>query len=531
MAEYAQRLASPRGAAVAATTATTGAAAAVTDDDGLPLLPDDLSSLLGWIRRVAADLAAADPCAPIVTSGKTNAELALELCAPQQQCQLFFSMHPQQPQANGSAPVAIRLVSLLHQLLAELERRRREADDLLRELPSLLSRLASHGGETLRRAAFLPPTLAIAVLNAPNPPPVSGSTLRAELGHGGALGGKMYRDAARRLLAALRRWREGKYGWLVHPPPRMRAEEMARVSPRMRAALCAATAAAAALCQAVRWAEAAAASEFGGGAVGARIAAGAPPHEAGEEGEEEAAGGSPNASHLSSSWVREVAESGPWAATAATAVADDRGDGAPARPPAAAAAPSESLESVILPGLDDAMGLTDRSAYVALAARRLTPTALLDLSGAAHRAGKAAEEAFALAAAQEAGPGGANLTIVLPKGARVADDGPPPQNSPASASPERASRGGHGGGGEAAEGGEALPEGEARSEASHLETPGGTASPAPGAPSAAPTPAEAAQGRPPRWPSARRAPPRAPPSERRPERRPRRRLAAGPVGE
>ena len=270
-------------------------------------LPDDLASLLAWIRRIASELSRCDPCAPAVPSGKTDAELALELASPMQRCQLGYSTEP------GGAPQAQRLVPVLQRLLAELERRRQAIDDHLQELPPLLHKLAMHGGPALQRAAQLPPSLALALLALPNAapassigdggggggggarggggggeggggggggegggvtsvavavsssvaigaanPPVATRSTKDELAHGGALGGKAYRESARRLLRVLQHWhgQPHKLATLMQHPPRLRRQEIARIPTRLRAAIVAATAAAAALCQSVRWAEA-----------------------------------------------------------------------------------------------------------------------------------------------------------------------------------------------------------------------------------------------------------------------------------
>ena len=65
-----------------------------------------------------------------------------------------------------------------------------------------------------------------------------------------------YRQLARTLLTKLIVWRREQSARLVCPPPRLRASELERTSPRLRAALGAAAAAAAALCRAVRQREA-----------------------------------------------------------------------------------------------------------------------------------------------------------------------------------------------------------------------------------------------------------------------------------
>ena len=245
-----------------------------------PWVPEDLASLLAWIRRISVELSECDPCAPAIPSGKTDAELALELASPMRLCQLTYSTEP------GGSPQAARLVPVLQRLLDEFERRRLDVDGQLQQLPLLLHKLAAHGGPALKHAAQLPPALAVALLALPNAAPPGGggggsggggsgggsggnaaaaaakvfSSTKDELAHGGAIGGKVYRENARRLLKMLSAHQPHELTWLVHHPPRLRAEEMSRTSPRLRAAVVAATTAAAALCQAVRWAEASAAA-------------------------------------------------------------------------------------------------------------------------------------------------------------------------------------------------------------------------------------------------------------------------------
>ena len=54
-------------------------------------LPTELSELHRWIRQSARELSDADACAPVVPSGSTDAELALEHAAAQTRCQLAYS--------------------------------------------------------------------------------------------------------------------------------------------------------------------------------------------------------------------------------------------------------------------------------------------------------------------------------------------------------------------------------------------------------------------------------------------------------
>ena len=271
-------------------------------------VPEDLASLLAWIRRIAMELSSHDPCAPVVPSGVTDAELALELSSPMRRCQLTYS-------ESGGSPQAQRLVPVLQRLLTEFERRRHAMDEHLQQLPSLLHKLAAYGGPALRHAAQLPPSLALALLALPEAAPAGSSggggaaaaasgaaraavvhrhaaredlggggdgTTKDELAHGGALGGKAFREHARRLLKVLQQWHcpPQKLGSLLEHPPRLRKQEMARTPTRLRAAIVAATAAAGALCQAVRWAEVALAqADHAAAAAGEAIgeAAGPPP--------------------------------------------------------------------------------------------------------------------------------------------------------------------------------------------------------------------------------------------------------------
>jgi len=126
-----------------------------------PWLPSDLAALQGHIRRAARELCAADVCASSVPTGLTDGELAIELAAPQVQCQLAYTREP------GEAEQAARLVPFVQRLLAEHERCRCDAERQLDELPPLLSRLTAHGGAMLHHLGQLPPALALALMALP----------------------------------------------------------------------------------------------------------------------------------------------------------------------------------------------------------------------------------------------------------------------------------------------------------------------------------------------------------------------------
>ena len=157
-------------------------------------LPTELSELHRWIRQSARELSDADACAPVVPSGATDAELALEHAAAQTRCQLAYS---------SSEAAGARLAPVCLALLTEHERRCRAADALLEELPPLLLRLSvvpsvvpSGGGggggsrrtdSELARLAQLPPALSAAWLSLPG---ALSAQLREELISGGEIGGR-----------------------------------------------------------------------------------------------------------------------------------------------------------------------------------------------------------------------------------------------------------------------------------------------------------------------------------------------------
>ena len=357
----------------------------------------DLASMLAWVRGMASTLAVADPCAPRVAPGMTDVEVAIELGAPQCMCQLAYS---QEPGAGAQAGQAAHLVPRLQELLGDFEVRRRDAYQTLNQLAPLLRVLAVHGGAALARAAVLPSALALATLLLPDARrhrytgndeaedadpdaaaaglaiPCVGSTLRAELGRGGALGGKAYREAARRLLALLDRANTHQHLCFIQCPLRLRSDELVRISPRLRAALAAALAAAAALCEAVRRAEGSAACSPSSG------------HSEVSRAHRQAGKSASSAS----SWKEELDGHRVWSDDR------DRDEGV-----------STLMEGLCRDGVDDPMGLSSPADLVNLLARRLHPPGLHALAVDAHNAAEsvvtaiarreAAREAAALAAA------------------------------------------------------------------------------------------------------------------------------------
>ena len=166
-------------------------------------LPTELSELHRWIRQSARELSEADACAPVVPSGTTDAELALEHAAAQTRCQLAYS---------SSEAAGARLAPVCLALLTEHERRCRAADALLEELPPLLLRLSvvpsGDGGggsrrtdSELARLAQLPPALSAAWLLLPGVPTAK---LREELISGGEIGGRASTRSSNLRLTKLR---------------------------------------------------------------------------------------------------------------------------------------------------------------------------------------------------------------------------------------------------------------------------------------------------------------------------------------
>ncbi|KAL1526417.1 hypothetical protein AB1Y20_015129 [Prymnesium parvum] len=145
-------------------------------------------SLVRWVRTLATELKAVDPCAPDILSATTDAEVAEQLAAPAQLLQIDPASEVASASASAAGAPSLALARDLRQLLAEVSRRRALAAQLTEKLGSLVRQLVSttagKGNAKLCWLCGLPPLLAAVILSDPRHTHLVSSLMTDRTNHG-----------------------------------------------------------------------------------------------------------------------------------------------------------------------------------------------------------------------------------------------------------------------------------------------------------------------------------------------------------